>query len=193
MGGASPYSNQFLSHSGPRGPPGMNHGGMVPLRPGLPPSTGGLYPSHPAQAQRMPQHTGFSGGQQGLKRPFHSEVSGGFNFTFDIFYFFFQSSLTFRTLTAAEPMPFFNCCLFSQGFPGQQYNSGGISGYSNQPLQYPSGPQQRCAPSPSYPSSRMPHMGPYTSGTHNPTQFPPGASQPNPPQFYKVIRFTVVD
>uniref|UniRef100_A0A3B3UQK0 Zinc finger MIZ-type containing 2 n=1 Tax=Poecilia latipinna TaxID=48699 RepID=A0A3B3UQK0_9TELE len=138
MGGASPYSNQFLSHSGPRGPPGMNHGGMVPLRPGLPPSSGGLYPSHPAQAQRMPQHAGFSGGQQGLKRPFHSE-----------------------------------------GFPGPQYSSGGISGYSNQPVQYPSGPQQRCAPSPSYPSSRMPHMGPYTSGTHNPSQFPPGASHSN--------------
>uniref|UniRef100_A0A096MDK1 Zinc finger MIZ-type containing 2 n=1 Tax=Poecilia formosa TaxID=48698 RepID=A0A096MDK1_POEFO len=131
MGGASPYSNQFLSHSGPRGPPGMNHGGMVPLRPGLPPSSGGLYPSHPAQAQRMPQHAGFSGGQQGLKRPFHSE-----------------------------------------GFPGPQYSSGGISGYSNQPVQYPSGPQQRCAPSPSYPSSRMPHMGPYTSGTHNPSSEP---------------------
>ncbi|XP_035996483.1 zinc finger MIZ domain-containing protein 2 isoform X1 [Fundulus heteroclitus] len=144
MGGASPYSNQFLSHSGPRGPPGMNHGGMVPLRPGLPPSTGGLYPSHPAQAQRMPQHGSFSGGQQGLKRPFHSE-----------------------------------------GFPGQQYGSGGMSGYSNQPLQYPSGPQQRCAPSPSYPSGRMPHMGPYTAVNHNPAQFPPGAGQTNPSQFYK--------
>uniref|UniRef100_A0AAQ5XIG6 SP-RING-type domain-containing protein n=1 Tax=Amphiprion ocellaris TaxID=80972 RepID=A0AAQ5XIG6_AMPOC len=144
MGGATSYSTQFLSHPGPRGPPGMNPGGMVPSRPGPPPSTAGLYPSHPAQTQRMPQHGGYPGGQQGLKRPFHSE-----------------------------------------GFPGQQYGSGGMSGYPNQPLQYPTGPQQRCAPSPSYPSSRMPHMGQYSSGSHNPAQFPPGAGQPNPPQYYK--------
>uniref|UniRef100_A0A8C4DTX4 SP-RING-type domain-containing protein n=1 Tax=Dicentrarchus labrax TaxID=13489 RepID=A0A8C4DTX4_DICLA len=140
MGGASSYSTQFLSHSGPRGPPP----GMVSSRPGPPPTAGGLYPSHPAQAQKMPQHGGYPGGQQGLKRPFHSE-----------------------------------------GFPVQQYGSGGMSGYPNQPLQYPSGPQQRCPPSPSYPSSRMPLMAQYTSGSHNPAQFPPGAVQPNPPQYYK--------
>lgn len=74
MSGASSYGTQFLSHSGPRGPQGMNPGGMVPSRPGLPPSSGGLYASHPAQTQRMPQHGGYPGGQQGLKRPFHSEV-----------------------------------------------------------------------------------------------------------------------
>lgn len=74
-----------------------------------------------------------------------------------------------------------------KGFPVQQYGSGGMSGYPNQPLQYPAGPQQRCAPSPSYPSSRMPLMGQYSSGSHNPAQFPPGAGQPNPPQYYKVI------
>uniref|UniRef100_A0A3B4Y2U5 Zinc finger MIZ-type containing 2 n=1 Tax=Seriola lalandi dorsalis TaxID=1841481 RepID=A0A3B4Y2U5_SERLL len=134
MGGASSYSTQFLSHSGPRGPPGMNPGGMVPSRPGPPPSSGGLYPSHPAQTQKMAQHGGYPGGQQGLKRPFHSE-----------------------------------------GFPVQQYGSGGMSGYPTQPLQYPPGPQQRCPPSPSYPSSRMPLMGQYPSGSHNPAQFPPGA------------------
>ncbi|XP_068429913.1 zinc finger MIZ domain-containing protein 2 isoform X4 [Clinocottus analis] len=139
MGGASSYSTQFLSHAGPRGPPGM-----VSNRPGPPPSSGGLYPTHPSQAQKMPQHGGYPGPQQGLKRPFHSE-----------------------------------------GFPVQQYGSGGMSGYPTQPLQYPSGPQQRCAPSPSYPSSRMPLMGQYSSGSHNPGQFPPGAGQPNPPQYYK--------
>uniref|UniRef100_A0A8C3A8T6 SP-RING-type domain-containing protein n=1 Tax=Cyclopterus lumpus TaxID=8103 RepID=A0A8C3A8T6_CYCLU len=128
MGGASSYSTQFLSHAGPRGPPGM-----VSSRPGPPPSSGGLYPTHPAQAQKMPQHGGYPGPQQGLKRSFHSE-----------------------------------------GFPVQQYGSGGMSGYPTQPLQYPSGPQQRCATSPSYPSSRMPLMGQYTSGSHNPGQFPPG-------------------
>ncbi|XP_062268530.1 zinc finger MIZ domain-containing protein 2 isoform X4 [Platichthys flesus] len=144
MGGASTYSTQFLSHSGPRGPQVMNPGGMVPSRPGLPPSAGGLYASHAAQAQKMAQHVGYPGGQQGLKRPYHSE-----------------------------------------GYPPQQYSSGGMSGYPNQPLQYPPGPQQRCAPSPSYPSSRVPFMGQYPSGPHNPAQFPPGAVQPNPPQYYK--------
>uniref|UniRef100_A0A8C7X631 Zinc finger, MIZ-type containing 2 n=1 Tax=Oryzias sinensis TaxID=183150 RepID=A0A8C7X631_9TELE len=132
MGGASSYSTQFLSHSGPRGPPGMNPGGMVPSRHGQPPPSGGLYQSHPAQTQRMPLYGGYTGGQQGLKRPFSSE-----------------------------------------GFPGPQYGSGGMSGYPGQPLQYPTAPQQRCAPSPSYPSSRMPHMGQYSSGSHNPGQFPP--------------------
>ncbi|XP_075885825.1 zinc finger MIZ domain-containing protein 2-like isoform X2 [Nelusetta ayraudi] len=140
MGGASSYSTQFLSHSSPRGPPP----GMVSPRPGPPPNSGGLYPSHPAQTQKMSQHGGYPGGQHGLKRPFHSE-----------------------------------------GFPVQQYGSGGMSGYPNQPLQYPAGPQQRCAPSPSYPSSRLPLMSQYSSGSHNPAQFPPGAGQPNPPQYYK--------
>ncbi|KAF3849203.1 hypothetical protein F7725_015700 [Dissostichus mawsoni] len=101
--------------------------------------------SHPPhQAHKMPQHGGYPGPQQGLKRPYHSE-----------------------------------------GFPVQHYGSGGMSGYPNQPLQYPPGPQQRCAPSPSYPSSRMPLMGQYSSGSHNLGQFPPGAGQPNPPQYYK--------
>lgn len=73
MGGASSYSTQFLSHSSPRGPPP----GMVSSRPGPPPTTGGLYPSHPAQTQKMSQHGGYPGAQQGLKRAFHSEVSEG--------------------------------------------------------------------------------------------------------------------
>ncbi|XP_035485874.1 zinc finger MIZ domain-containing protein 2-like isoform X1 [Scophthalmus maximus] len=149
MCGASTYSTQFLSHSGPRGTPVMNPAGMVHSRIGTPLSTGGLYASHPAQAQKMVQHGGYSGGQQGLKRPFHSE-----------------------------------------GFPVQQYGSGGMSGYPNQPLQYPAGPQQKCAPSPSYSSSRMPLMGQYTSGSHNPAQYPPGAGQPNPPQYYKSEPFS---
>lgn len=74
LGGTSSYSTQFLSHAGPRGPPGMNPGGMISSRSGLPPSTGGLYPSHPAHIQRIPHQGGYPGGQQGLKRPFHSEV-----------------------------------------------------------------------------------------------------------------------
>lgn len=73
MGGASSYSTQFLPHSGPRGPPP----GMVSSRAGLPPTNAGLYPSHPAQSQKMSQHGGYPGGQQGLKRSFHSEVCMG--------------------------------------------------------------------------------------------------------------------
>lgn len=77
MGGASSYNTQFLSHPGPRGPPGMASSGMVGSRP---PSMGGMYGS---QGQRMPQHNVYPGGQQGppvrhqqgLKRPYTSEVS----------------------------------------------------------------------------------------------------------------------
>lgn len=90
----------------------------------------------------------------------------------------------FSTDSSVSLLPLSYFCF--QGFPVQQYGSGGMSGYPNQPLQYPAGPQQRCAPSPSYPSSRMPLMGQYSSGSHNPAQFPPGAGQPNPPQYYKV-------
>lgn len=182
MGGASSYSTQFLSHSSPRGPPP----GMVSSRPGLPPTSTGLYPSHPAQTQKMSQHGGYPGGQQGLKRSFHSEVGG------DVFTYYtpYQSSLDQQNRTGSN----FNtsiCSPFSQGFPVQQYGSSGMSGYPTQPLQYPTGPQQRCAPSPSYPTSRMPLMGQYPSGSHSSVQFPPGAAQPNPPQYYKVFNYSM--
>ena len=83
MGGASSYSTQFLSHAGPRGPPGM-----ISSRPGPPPSTAGLYPTHPHQAQKMPQHGGYPGPQQGLKRPYHSEVSQGAEGAYTLLDFF---------------------------------------------------------------------------------------------------------
>lgn len=74
MGGASSYNTQFLSHSGPRGPPGMSPSGMVGSRP---PSMGPMYTQ---QGQRLPQHPGYPGSQQGpprhqqaLKRPYNSE------------------------------------------------------------------------------------------------------------------------
>lgn len=77
MGGASSYNTQFMPHPGPRGPPGMASSTMVGSRP---PTMGGMYGS---QGQRMPQHSGYPGGQQGppprhqqgLKRPYNSEVS----------------------------------------------------------------------------------------------------------------------
>uniref|UniRef100_A0A6Q2WUU1 SP-RING-type domain-containing protein n=1 Tax=Esox lucius TaxID=8010 RepID=A0A6Q2WUU1_ESOLU len=61
----------------------------------------------------------------------------------------------------------------SEGFPGQQYGSGGMSPYhGGQPLQYPPGPQQRQAQSPSYhPNQRMPPMGQYQPGPPNPAQY----------------------
>lgn len=178
MGGASSYSTQFLSHSSPRGPPP----GMVSSRPGLPPTSTGLYPSHPAQTQKMSQHGGYPGGQQGLKRSFHSEVGGGgWARVYMPFHVFDYVVAPLSSTSPILHLPFF------QGFPMQQYGSGGMSGYPTQPLQYPTGPQQRCAPSPSYPTSRMPLMGQYPAGSHNAVQFPPGASQPNPPQYYKVF------
>ncbi|KTF92714.1 hypothetical protein cypCar_00034066 [Cyprinus carpio] len=80
MGGASSYNTQFLSHSGPRGPPGMAPSGMVGSRP---PSMGPMYPQ---QGQRLPQHPVYPGGQQGpprhqqgLKRPYNSDQADQFN------------------------------------------------------------------------------------------------------------------
>ncbi|XP_066570390.1 zinc finger MIZ domain-containing protein 2 isoform X2 [Amia ocellicauda] len=74
MGGASSYNSQFVPHGGPRGPPGMGGTGMGPSRP---PSMGPMYNT---QGQRLPQHPGYPGGQQGplrtqqgLKRPYNSE------------------------------------------------------------------------------------------------------------------------
>lgn len=82
MGGPA-YNNQFMAHSGPRGPPGMAPGGMGP-GPGPnrgPPSMGPMY--GPAGGpQRVPQHPNYGPGPQqghmrpphGLKRPYNSEV-----------------------------------------------------------------------------------------------------------------------
>lgn len=104
MGGASSYNTQFMPHPGPRGPPGMASSGMVSSRP---PSMGAMYGS---QGQRMPQHSGYPGGQQGppprhqqgLKRPYNSEVSKKrhlffffYCIFFSFFFFFFSFSITF--------------------------------------------------------------------------------------------------
>ncbi|XP_023694294.2 zinc finger MIZ domain-containing protein 2-like isoform X1 [Paramormyrops kingsleyae] len=74
MGATSPYNSQFLPHAGPRGPPGMAASGMGPARPSS------MGPMYVAQGQRLPQHPGYHGGQQGpprpqqgLKRPYGSE------------------------------------------------------------------------------------------------------------------------
>lgn len=83
MGGPA-YNNQFMAHSGPRGPPGMAPGGMGP-GPGPtrgPPSMGSMY-GPGGGPQRVPQHPNYGPGPQqghlrppqGLKRPYSSEVS----------------------------------------------------------------------------------------------------------------------
>lgn len=82
MGGPA-YNNQFMAHSGPRGPPGMAPGGMGP-GPGPargPPSMGPMY-GPGGGPQRVPQHPNYGPGPQqghlrppqGLKRPYSSEV-----------------------------------------------------------------------------------------------------------------------
>uniref|UniRef100_A0A3P8ZS76 SP-RING-type domain-containing protein n=1 Tax=Esox lucius TaxID=8010 RepID=A0A3P8ZS76_ESOLU len=64
MGGAPGYNSQFMQHPGPRGPPGMSPAGMGPTRP---PSMGQMYGA--PQGQRLPQHPGYPGAQQGHPRP----------------------------------------------------------------------------------------------------------------------------
>lgn len=75
--------------------------------------------------------------------------------------------------------------VFLQGFPGQQYGPGMGAGspYPGQPMQYHPGPQ-RSAPSPSYPTHRMPLQQP------NMGQYPAGPG--NPSQYYKVQRSSVL-
>ena len=86
MGGPG-YNNQFMTHSGPRGPPGMAPGGMGP-GPGPtrgPPSMGPMYGpgGGPQRVPQHPQHPNYGPGPQqahlrapqGLKRPYNSEVS----------------------------------------------------------------------------------------------------------------------
>ncbi|XP_048875364.1 zinc finger MIZ domain-containing protein 2 [Brienomyrus brachyistius] len=77
MGGGPSYNSQFLPHTGPRGPPAMAPGGMVPSRA---PSMGPMYSG---QGQRMQQHPGYPGAQpgpprpqHGMKRPYTSEAQG---------------------------------------------------------------------------------------------------------------------
>lgn len=85
MGGPA-YNNQFMAHSGPRGPPGMAPGGMGsgpgPTR--GPPSMGPMY-GPGGGPQRVPQHPNYGPGPQqghlrppqGLKRPYNSESFPG--------------------------------------------------------------------------------------------------------------------
>ncbi|XP_067857413.1 zinc finger MIZ domain-containing protein 1-like isoform X5 [Heptranchias perlo] len=143
---AQSYNNQYMTHSGPRGPPqmsaGMTTGGMagamgpsgishMSMNHSRPP---GINPMFSAQSQRMPQH-GYPGPRptqqmpgQGVKRPYVSE----------------------------------------QSYPGQQY--GPNSQYASQPSQYAPANPQRSIPSPNYPAHRMP--GQQNTGQY---PMPPGS------------------
>ncbi|XP_042329201.1 zinc finger MIZ domain-containing protein 2 [Sceloporus undulatus] len=128
MGAGQPFNNQFLSHSGPRGPavtPGMNPAnmggvmgasGMSPMsmNTARPPNMNAIY-----GGQRMPQH-GYPGPPQGQQIPRQSVK---------------------RTYS-------------NEGYPGQQYMQGGQ--YPSQAGQYAPNAPQPSAPSPSYAAHRMP-------------------------------------
>ncbi|XP_060642920.2 zinc finger MIZ domain-containing protein 2 [Anolis sagrei] len=128
MGAGQPFNNQFLPHSGPRGPavpPGMNPAnmgsvmgasGMSPMsmNAARPPTMNAIY-----GGQRMPQH-GYPGPPQGQQIPRQSVK---------------------RTYS-------------SEGYPGQQYIQGGQ--YPSQAGQYIPSASQPSAPSPSYGGHRMP-------------------------------------
>ncbi|XP_077352633.1 zinc finger MIZ domain-containing protein 2 isoform X2 [Festucalex cinctus] len=158
MGGASSYSPQFMSHGGPHGGP---RGPPTMNQGGMVSSRPGPVP--PSGGGLYPPHPGpaqkmhAGGGGVGGSGGYPGGTQG-----------------LKRT--------------FHSEFGGGGGGMSSMSAYpQQQPLQYPSGPpQQRCAPSPSYPAGRMPPMGQYTSGSHgNPPPFPPGAGQPNPTQYYK--------
>lgn len=127
MGTGQPFNNQFLPHSGPRGPavpPGMNpanmggvmgSSGMSPMsmNTARAPNMNALY-----AGQRMPQH-GYPGPPQGQQMP-RQGVKRSYS---------------------------------TEGYPAQQYIQGGQ--YPAQAGQYAPSALQQSAPSPSYPSHRM--------------------------------------
>ncbi|XP_029017705.1 zinc finger MIZ domain-containing protein 2-like [Betta splendens] len=167
MGGPA-YNNQFMSHSGPRGAPGMTPGGMGP-GPGAsraPPSMGPMYgPS--SGPQRVPQHPNYGPGpqqghlrpQQGLKRPYNTESFPGMSQQYNV-----GSSV--------------NVMSGPGGGGGSITGSGGgghVGPYSGTNIQYhpgaggPGPAPQRSGSSPSYQSHKMPlpqYPPPGPSSTH---------------------------
>ncbi|KAM9744010.1 LOW QUALITY PROTEIN: zinc finger MIZ domain-containing protein 2-like [Menidia menidia] len=168
MGGTS--YNQFMAHSGPRGPPGMAPGGMGP-GPGPtrgPPSMASMY--GPGGPQRVPQHPGYGPGpqqahlrpQQGLKRPYGSEAFSGMSQQYGV--------------------PVGSGAMSGPGGGGGSMPGSGGAGHGGQGpyagMQYHPGPggpgsaHQRSGSSPSYQSHKMPLP-----------QYPP--SGPPNAQYYK--------
>uniref|UniRef100_A0AAQ4RUP2 SP-RING-type domain-containing protein n=1 Tax=Gasterosteus aculeatus aculeatus TaxID=481459 RepID=A0AAQ4RUP2_GASAC len=159
MGGQA-YNNQYMTHSGPRGPPGMATGGMGP-GPGPnrgPPSMGPMY-GPGGGPQRVPQHPGYGPGPQqghlrppqGLKRHYSSE--------------------SFPGMSQQYGVP-------GGSIPGS--GGGGHGPYAGPNMPYHPGPggpgpaPQRSGSSPSY-------------QTHKLSQYP--SSGPPNPQYYKQEHF----
>ncbi|KAL7391309.1 hypothetical protein ABVT39_007500 [Epinephelus coioides] len=174
MGGPA-YNNQFMAHSGPRGPPGMAPGGMGP-GPGPtrgPPSMGPMY-GPGGGPQRVPQHPNYGPGPQqghlrppqGLKRPYNSESFPGMSQQYGV------------------PVgPSVNVMSGPGGAGGSIPGSGGgghggPGPYAGPNMQYHPGPggpgpaPQRSGSSPSYQTHKMPLP-----------QYPP--SGPPNSQYYK--------
>uniref|UniRef100_A0A672YFU1 Zinc finger, MIZ-type containing 2 n=1 Tax=Sphaeramia orbicularis TaxID=375764 RepID=A0A672YFU1_9TELE len=175
--GAPAYNNQFMAHSGPRGPPGMAPGGMGP-GPGPnrgPPSMGSMY-GPGGGPQRVPQHPNYGPGpQQGhlrppqtLKRPYSSESFTGMSQ---------QYSVPVGSNVGVMSGPGGATGSIS-GSGGGGHAGPGPGPYSGPSMQYHSGPggpgptPQRSGSSPSYQSHKMPLP-----------QYPP--SGPPSSQYYK--------
>ncbi|XP_035772316.1 zinc finger MIZ domain-containing protein 2-like, partial [Neolamprologus brichardi] len=177
MGGPA-YNNQFMAHSGPRGPPGMAPGGMGP-GPGPargPPSMGPMY-GPGGGPQRVPQHPNYGPGPQqghlrppqGLKRPYSSESFPGMSQ---------QYGVPVGSSVNVMPGP-------GGGGGSMPGSAGGGHGgpYSGPNMQYHPGPAgpgpapPRSGSSPSYQSHKMPL----------PPQYPP--SGPPSSQYYKQDQF----
>ncbi|XP_039902610.1 zinc finger MIZ domain-containing protein 2-like isoform X1 [Simochromis diagramma] len=156
MGGPA-YNNQFMAHSGPRGPPGMAPGGMGP-GPGPargPPSMGPMY-GPGGGPQRVPQHPNYGPGPQqghlrppqGLKRPYSSESFPGMSQ---------QYGVPVGSSVNVMPGP-------GGGGGSMPGSAGGGHGgpYSGPNMQYHPGPAgpgpapPRSGSSPSYQSHKMP-------------------------------------
>ncbi|XP_067430854.1 zinc finger MIZ domain-containing protein 2-like isoform X1 [Thunnus thynnus] len=173
MGGPA-YNNQFMAHSGPRGPPGMGPG-PGPAR--GPPSMGPMY-GPGGGPQRVPQHPNYGPGPQqghlrppqGLKRPYNSESFPGMSQQYGVPV---GSSVNVMSGPGGA----------GGSIPGS--GGGGHPGpgpYSGPNMQYHPGPggpgpaPQRSGSSPSYQSHKMPLP-----------QYPP--SGPPNSQYYKQDQF----
>lgn len=179
MGGPA-YNNQFMAHSGPRGPPGMAPGSMGP-GPGPtrgPPSMGPMY-GPGGGPQRVPQHPNYGPGPQqghlrppqGLKRPYSSESFPGMSQQYGVPV---GSSVNVMSSPGGG----------SGSMPGSAGGGhGGPGPYPGPNMQYHPGPAgpgpapPRSGSSPSYQSHKMPL----------PPQYPP--SGPPSSQYYKQDQF----
>ncbi|XP_034027269.1 zinc finger MIZ domain-containing protein 2-like isoform X3 [Thalassophryne amazonica] len=158
MGGPA-YNNQYMGHTGSRGPPGMGTGGMgpghVPTR--GPPNMGPMY-GPGGGPQRLPQHPNYGPGPQqghlrppqGLKRPYNSESFTGMSQQYGVPV---GSSISVMSGPAGA----------AGSIPGP---GGGVHAapgpYSGSSVHYHTGPggpgptPQRSGSSPSYQSHKMP-------------------------------------